>query len=550
MEPMECLDLHLGDYQECVLHRLEIWQSEGLSRRIWERDPTAWFPEPRPEIVDRLGWLDLPGTMPAIISDLEEFTTQVQADGLERVVLLGMGGSSLAPEVFAATFGAADGHPGLTVLDSTHPSAVQALVDTIDLARTLFLVSSKSGTTLETLSFFRCFWERVSAVLGEAGSRFVAITDPGSSLAELGAARGFRAVFKAPPDVGGRYSALSPFGLVPAALLGIDLPELLARARWMVSRTAPKVVESHNPGLRVGATIGELALRGLDKLTFLAPAGLRSYPAWLEQLVAESLGKDGHGIIPVADEPRRAPEDYLHDRVFVLFEQQDAPDEELSGFASALVREGHPLIRNRLGDRYDLSASMFCWEFAVASAGSLLQVHPFDQPSVQLAKKLAEQAMAGQVPAGPIPAVGLSDSKEAGQALRGLLDSVLPGDYLAVQAFLAPQPDVTDRLQRLRHALGSRLRVTTTLGYGPRFLHSTGQLHKGGPGSVICLQLVDDPEKEVPVPETDYGFGRIVRAQADGDIQALQQRERRVLRVDLGGDPLAGLDRLAELDLL
>ncbi len=549
MSPFECIELSLGSFEEPVRHQFELWQQEDLGHRIWEKDPTVWFPDPRPEITDRLGWLDLPEVMPPVLGDLEAFADEVRAAGIRWIVLLGMGGSSLAPEVYQAVFGAREGYPTLIVLDSTHPDSVRDVDARIDIRHTLFLVSSKSGTTLETLSLFRFFWARAAGQVAEPGGHFIAITDPGSTLVELAGQRGFRRVFEAPPDIGGRFSALSVFGLIPAALIGINLPEFLDRARRAARSCAREVAVPHNPALRVGASLGELALRGVDKLTFLVPPPLAAYPAWLEQLVAESLGKDGHGITPIAGEPLRPPECYNRDRLFVLFELASEPDEGLGDFVEALVREGFPVIRNRLADRHDLAASIFCWELAVAAAGSLLGVHPFDQPDVQLAKTLAHQAMAGGLTTAALPSERIADREAATRALREWLDTLRRGDCVTLQAFLGPDEIIRENLERLRGEFGGRCQVATTLGFGPRFLHSTGQLHKGGPDSSICLQLVDDPAPELPVPETDYGFARLIRAQADGDCRALLARGRRVLRIELGSDPAAGLEAFAALEL-
>jgi transaldolase/glucose-6-phosphate isomerase len=549
VSPFECLELSLGPFEEPVRHRLERWQQEDIGRRIWAKDPTVWFPGPTPEIIDRLGWLGLPEKMPPVLGDLEAFADGIRAAGFRQVVLLGMGGSSLAPEVYQAVFGAREGSPGLIVLDSTHPDTVREVADRIEPEQTLLLVSSKSGTTLETLSLLRFFWAWTAAQVDDPGGHFVAITDPGSPLVRLASERGFRRAFEAPPDIGGRYSALSMFGLVPAALIGMDLPEFLDRARRAARAAAPEVAVPHNPALRIGATLGELALRGVDKLTLLVPPALAAYPLWLEQLVAESLGKNGHGITPIAGEPQRPPSSYSPDRLFVCFELAGEPEEGLGGFVEALIQEGYPVIRNRLEDRKDLAASIFCWELAVAAAGSLLGVHPFDQPDVQLAKTLAHQAMTGGPADGAVPAVRISDRDEATRALREWIDTVRRGDCVTLLAFLDPKASVRHRLQQLRGELGGRLQVATALGFGPRFLHSTGQLHKGGPDSSICLQLVDDSGPELPVPETDYGFARLVRAQADGDCRALLARGRRVLRIELGSDPAAGLEALAALDL-
>ncbi|HZJ48238.1 MAG TPA: phosphoheptose isomerase, partial [Acidimicrobiia bacterium] len=459
------------------------------------------------------------------------------SEGVRHVVLLGMGGSSLAPEVFQRTLGSGEGYPSLIVLDSTHPDAVLAVDAAIDPMTTMFVVSSKSGTTLETLSGFRHFWSKSTGLLDNAGSRFVAVTDPGSPLEELAMSRGFRTVFPAPADVGGRYSALTMFGLVPAALIGVDLDRLLDAAATMAQRSGPDVTASTNPGLRLGAAMGELALAGRDKLTFLVSSTLRAFPDWLEQLVAESTGKDGIGIVPVTGEPLSGPDEYGDDRAFVVYhlDGDAAPD------TRDLVAAGHPVITIGLSGIYELSAEMFRAEMATAVAGSVLGIHPFNQPDVQLAKSLAREAM--EATEGSAPAIAAVRPSEPGfpASVSAFLATVRSGDYIALQAYVPRNPENEGVLQRLRTRLGTR--NATTVGFGPRFLHSTGQLHKGGPNSGVFLQIIDEPSRDLPVPEVDYSFEKIIRAQADGDYRALQGRDRRVLRIDLVQATLAEMER-------
>ena len=549
--------LNIGSYQGKVKERLQAWQKDRFACRLWQKDPTLWAAQPAPELADRLGWLNLPEQMHKQLDELTGFAQQAKADGIRHVILLGMGGSSLAPEVFQQSFGNAPAHPALIVLDSTHPAAVRAVEKRVDLLHTLFVVSSKSGTTEETLSFFRYFWERVSRLTGTPGRHFVAITDPGppeklAPLEKLAMERKFRRTFSAPPEVGGRYSALSVFGLVPAALIGVDVHRLLDRAWRMAEACAFCVQGSDNPGLTLGSTLGELALAGRDKVTFLASASLASLPAWVEQLIAESTGKDGKGILPVADEPVRPPEGYGPDRLFVHLSRDGERDSELETQLAALEAAGHPVVRLGLSEMVDLGQEFFRWEVAVAAAGAVLGIHPFNQPDVQLAKKLARQAM-GQAKGkakksrnGEKP-ISAARRKPLAQALESWLAAAGPGDYIALQAYLAPAAEVTTALQEIRQALGSRLKAPTTLGYGPRFLHSTGQLHKGGPNTGLFLQLVDNPKQDLAVPETEYTFGALIQAQALGDFLALTQRGRRVLRVNLGSDVAGGLKRLAEV---
>jgi transaldolase / glucose-6-phosphate isomerase len=460
-----------------------------------------------------------------------------------------MGGSSLAPDVFQRTFGNADGYPRLTVLDSTHPAAVRAVEAQVDLRQTLFLVSSKSGTTTEPLSFFRYFWQRLKQVSKTPGNHFVAITDPGKPLVNLANGRKFRRVFLATPDVGGRYSALSMFGLVPASLIGIDVHRLLDRAWTMAEACAFCVPSSDNPGLTLGAMLGELTLAGRDKVTFLTSPSLAAFPSWVEQLIAESTGKDGKGIVPVASEPLGSSEAYGADRLFVSLHLDGERESGLESTLRALRAAGHPVVSIQLADKADLGQEFFRWEFAVAAAGAAIGIHPFNQPDVELAKQLAREAMKkGSSRAGDaVKTVSATRPDELRREIRSLLDGAPAGNYVAIQAYLAPTTGTTAGLENLQRVIRDRSKLAATLGYGPRFLHSTGQLHKGGPNIGRFLQIVDDAADDLPVPETDYTFGALIRAQALGDYQALLERNRRVLRVNLGRDVVAGLKRVAEV---
>ncbi len=534
----------LGGYQEAVDQRLGRWQEIGYSDRLWQKDYSLWSPEPVPELVDRLGWLELPETMPAHAPELSNFGREVSAEGIQTIVLLGMGGSSLAPEVFQRTFGPASGFPTLRILDSTHPEAVAGLGAELDLSSTLFVVSSKSGTTIETLSFLFYFWDRVEHEVDDAGARFVAITDPGSRLAELGRERGFRRVFLAPSDVGGRFSALSPFGLVPAALLGLDVELLLARGRAMARACGPQQAAAASPGLRLGAALGELALAGRNKLVLLTTPELAGFPDWVEQLVAESTGKEGQGIVPVVGEAGLAAESLTGDRFFVALSSDGEGNEELGLRLDALEEAGHPVIRIRMEDKYDLGAEIFRWEVAVAAAGSVLGIQPFDQPDVQLAKEMAKQVMSGGDPEAASEDLFASQEERLSGAVEQWLGEGRPGDYIAIQAFLYPSPSTVAALTRLQQDLHEATGLAVTIGYGPRFLHSTGQLHKGGPPTGLFLQIVDEPGAEFAVPETDYDFGGLVRAQALGDARVLRGKGRRLLRVVLDTGVESGMRRL------
>jgi transaldolase / glucose-6-phosphate isomerase len=533
----------LGGCESAVERRLAWSREERLAARIWAKDHTVWSTAVVPELVDRLGWLDLPATMAAAADGYAAFADEVRAEGTRHVVLLGMGGSSLAPEVFQSTFGPRDGYPVLSVLDSTHPAAVAAIESRLDLARTLFVVSSKSGGTSETTSFFRYFWSKYPA--GTAGPHFVAITDPGTSLEALARERGFRRVFNAPPDVGGRYSALTAFGLVPAALVGVDVRHLLEHARAMAGASGPGAEADQNPAVALGVVLGDLALSGRDKVTFLVSRSVALLPVWIEQLVAESTGKHGKGILPVADEPAREADAYGGDRVFVAIALTGEDDAVFLKTADALAAHGHPVIRLTLGRTIDLGQEFFRWELATAAAGAVLAVQPFDQPDVQLAKDLARRAMDAGDKAGAAASAAVADPAAWPAAVGRWLATVAARDYIGIQAFLPASAEIVGALQHLRERLGRRSGVATTLGLGPRFLHSTGQLHKGGPNTGLFLQLVDELSADLAVPETTYTFGRLIHAQAAGDALALEQRGRRLLRVNLGPDPLKGLEKLA-----
>ncbi len=523
---------------------LRTWVEDDAVSRLWSKDHTLWTEEPKPEITDRLGWLTLPNTMKDLVDDLETFAAEVAGAGFRHVVLLGMGGSSLAPEVFQRTFGNRAGHPELRVLDSTHPSAVLGVEAAIDLERTLFLVSSKSGTTIEPMSFLAYFWDRVSQISESPGDRFVAITDPGSSLGDLGRDRGFLRVFEAIPDVGGRYSALTHFGLVPAALIGVDIRAVLASAASIAERTRIGSAADPDGPVALGAALGALAAAGRDKVTFVMSPELEAVPAWVEQLIAESIGKDGVGIVPIADEPLGPPEVYRDDRFFIALTLADDVDEHRDAALETLEAAGHPVARIVVDELTDLGAEMFRAEVATAMAGAVLGIHPFNQPDVQRAKALASQAMDGSLETGSIPETPADDRAALGSAVADFLGSIRVGDYIGLQAFIAPAPEAEAGLHRIAGIIRDRLQTATTVGFGPRFLHSTGQLHKGGADNGAFIQIVDHAAPAVPVPEADHTFAKLIAGQADGDFQALKDAGRRVIRVCLGDDTAGGLATL------
>ena len=547
-EEPDRLELHLGSHKRRVARRIKEWQQDRFASRLWNKEHQLWSKEPQPELSDRLGWLDLPRSMEKAVAEIRSFADKVKADGIRHVVVLGMGGSSLAPEVFQRTFGNALGYPELQVLDSTHPAGVKAVEDSIELARTLFLVSSKSGTTLETNSFFHYFWDKLKRLKTDPGANFAAITDPATPLEQLAKERNFRATFFAQEDVGGRYSALTVFGLVPAALIGADIGAILARARRMSDACGAAVPESNNSALLLGAALAELTLAKRDKVSFICSPSLAAFPSWIEQLIAESTGKDRKGIIPVADDNVSAPEKYGSDRCFVYLRFGADENHELDRRVAALEANGHPTLRIDVNHKSDLGGEFFRWELAVAAAGAALGIHPFNQPDVQLAKDLAKKAMGNsRKGAGRVKDEVAAQERDAlHNAVASWLGKKKTRDYFAVQAFLNPSPDNSNELHSLCAALQERLGVAATLGFGPRYLHSTGQLHKGGPNSALVLQLVDQTFDDLAVPETNYTFDALIKAQAVGDYAALKQRRRRILRVNVGRDAHAGLRALVE----
>jgi transaldolase/glucose-6-phosphate isomerase len=542
----------LGSAAEAVDQCLKDWVATDIVQRLWEKDHRLWSPSPVPEIEDRLGWLSLPQSMVHARSDIMEFSASIQDRGTTYVVLLGMGGSSLAPGVFQSTFGNTSGFPELIVLDSTHPDSVKSIERQIDITKTLFLVSSKSGTTTETLSLFQYFWNKVAARSSVPGDSFAAISDPGTPLQRLAVDRGFLRTFDADPEVGGRYSALSHFGLVPAALIGVDIGRIIEHSADMAIRCSREPLD--NPGTRLGSAIGTFAATGRDKLTFVASSRLAEFASWAEQLIAESTGKGGKGIVPVVGENVVGPDSYGSDRVFVRLELAgDEGESERTTAVAALSKAGHPVIDIRLSDPYEIAGEFYRWEFAVALAGSVLEINPFDQPDVQFAKDLAMEAMNTRSDAGTEPSsldatvasIDASDAHSLQAAVRSWLRHGSTRGYVAIQAYLNQTEETDSLLQEVRSRLHHVARLASTVGYGPRFLHSTGQLHKGGSERVLFLQLVDiDGTDAVPVPETDYTFRELISAQAAGDLLALQRRGRYVLRIDLARSVIDGLRAL------
>jgi len=539
-EPMTRMQVNLGTLHgtvEAALHEMALTR---LVARLWSKDHTLWKQEPT-EIANRLGWLTVAEQLREKVGPLQAFGQTVRSAGFRDVVLLGMGGSSLGPEVLRCTFGSVRGFPRLWVLDSTVPGLVRQVTKAVNPAKTLFILASKSGGTIEVMSLYAHFSGLVAkARKNTGGAQFIAITDPGTGLGALAHERGFRTTFTNPPDIGGRYSVLSYFGLVPAALLGLDVQQLLDRGIEMAQACRPGIPPDQNPGAYLGAVMGVLGRSGRDKVTLVASPKISSFGLWAEQLLAESTGKENKGLIPVAQEPLAPPEAYGNDRLFVYLRLEGDANAEIDKHVKALERAGQPVVRLALRDKYDLAEEFFRWEFATAIAGHYLGIHPFDQPNVQESKENTGRVLEYVKVHGQLP----RNDGAADGGLPALLTQAGPGRYLAILAYLTPSAQADAAIKALRKTLLTRHHLTTTAGYGPRYLHSTGQLHKGGPNSGLFLQLVEDMKPDVPIPGQPYTFGTLAQAQAVGDYQSLQARHRAVTRVRLSSRAAAGIKGL------
>ncbi|MBV7340148.1 glucose-6-phosphate isomerase [Chloroflexi bacterium TSY] len=547
------MDVTLNGYQETVNAALDEIRDQEVIKRIWRHDHTIWRPDPT-EITNRLGWLHSPETMPEHIARIMGLVDAVRADGYTRVLLLGMGGSSLAPEVFQTVFGQPAG-PGnayleLAILDSTDPDMLLERASHLELAKTLFVVATKSGGTAETLSAFKYFYNQVVEAEGQdkAGQHFIAITDPGSSLVDIAQTYKFRDIFLNDPNIGGRYAALSYFGLVPAGLVGVDLALLLERAQTAAcnAESCNCPVGGDNEGARLGTIMGELAKSGRDKVTIVASPAIESFGDWVEQLIAESTGKEGKGILPVVGESLAAPAAYGDDRLFIHLRLDE--DSTHDAALAALVEAGHPVVTLALKNKYDLGAQFFLWEMATVVAGARIDIQPFDQPNVEAAKVLARQMVAEYMEKGQLPAG--ETAPLTADALSAFLQQTNPGDYISIHAYVQPTAATDAALTVLRTLLRDRLQLATTVGYGPRFLHSTGQLHKGDGGNGLFIQFTSDPIQDVDIPDeagapaSSMSFGVLKNAQALGDAQALTNVDRRVIRFHLGNDVANGIKTL------
>ena len=530
------------------------WQSGNKMQRLWRRDASLWTGD---DESNWLGWLDITEEQIARHVELRNLSKEVWSAGFKDALLLGMGGSSLCPEVLRMTFGKIAGYPNLHVLDSTDPAQVKATEEKIDIAKTLFIVSSKSGSTLEPNIFKQYFFARTREVVGadKAGSHFMAITDPGSKMQQVAETDRFRHIFFGRPSIGGRYSALSHFGMVPAAVMGIDTKKFLDRAQEMVRACGPSAAVEENPGAVLGIILGTAARSGRDKVTIITSPDIADLGAWLEQLLAESTGKIGKGIIPVDREELGTPEVYGNDRVFAYLHTEHASDVRVEAKIAALEQAGQAVLRISLADVYDLGAEFFCWEIATAVAGSIIGINAFNQPDVEASKVATRNLTSEYEKTGSLPAEKpiledqgiklFTDEKNAtdltrtaadkslGGYLKAHLNRLGAGDYFALLGFIQMNAEHEKSLQVIRHAVRDKKHVATCLGFGPRFLHSTGQAYKGGPNSGVFLQITCDDAVDVPVPEQKYTFGVVKAAQARGDFQVLAERGRRALRVHL-----------------
>ena len=537
----------LEQYEHSIRNTLADLDRNEVPGRIWELDYTVWKPDPT-EISDRLGWLTVAGDMRENVADIKAFADEIKDEGYRHIVLLGMGGSSLGALAIHNLFGSAKGYPELIVLDTTIPDAIASVVQEVDCSKTLFIVASKSGTTIEPNVLYRYFRVLVEHAVGvsDAGNQFVAICDRGTALEDLAHEDGFQRVFLNPADIGGRYSVQSLFGMVPAALTGVEIDTLLARVEAMSLACKRAVSAGDNPGAWLGAAIASLALRGRDKLTVITTESLWGFALWVEQLLAESTGKEGKGIIPIVGptvgmgegEPPSDLDNFGSDSVAVYVRLDGDATDDLDAYIDSIEGAGIPTIRMRLADKYDIGAEFFRWEFATAVAGSILGIHPFDQPDVQRAKDNTTRLLADYHRTGIAPTLLPVGS------LSELIARSKSGDYLAITAYAEQTQELEDAIARLRRRVSREFGIATTFGYGPRYLHSTGQLHKGGTGCGLFLQLTQLGDADVRIPGETFTFRVLAAAQAQGDLDELASLGRPVARVSLGDDAARTIDEL------
>lgn len=534
----------LGRHESKVASAFDLIKGSDITKRVWAKDYTVWDPNPK-EIINRLGWLNVIDTMRKETNHIENFAKHIRNLGFKHVVLIGMGGSSLGPEVLRQVIGPSDNFPNLIVLDSTLPGQIKSVTDTIDTTKTLFIISSKSGGTIETLSLYKYFrWQIERIVESEnAGKHFVAITDAGTHLEKIAKENNFLHIFLNPEDVGGRFSVLSLFGLVPAALTGVDIGRLTNQGHSMQLKCSPETPETENPGLWLGIVLGILALEGSDKLTLFTSPTIESFGLWVEQLIAESICKEGKGIIPIAGEPLVGCNYYSEDRFFVFIRLRGDKNDALDKTMDVVARHGHPWIRLDIDDIYGLGSEFYRWEFAASIAGSILRVHPFNQPNVQLSKDMTAAVLSERATSGKL------DDFNSDYSLLDLMSQAKQGKYLAIMAYVPQTPAMDRALTQLRQRILVKHRIPVTLGYGPRFLHSTGQMHKAGPDKGLFLQITAAQDYDVDIPGEDFTFGILTQAQAIGDLRALRSFNRPVSSINLVSGGKEAYNTIAHLPI-
>jgi glucose-6-phosphate isomerase len=543
---MKRMEFHLGPLADRLTTAIREAEQAGVAKRIWRKDASLWKTDEQThkQIRNSLGWLTVPDEMIGVAGELIEFADMIRRRGFRHVMVCGMGGSSLCPEVLARTFGSQDGFPELLVLDSTDPDVIARLRDQIDVEHCLFVIASKSGSTTEPNTFYKFWYDEVSKRRANPGENFIAITDPGSPLVAIASELGFQRTFLNQADIGGRYSALSYFGMVPAALMGMDVRKLLERAKEAEQSCSSVMPAESNLALKLGTFLGECANAGRNKLTLVIDPRVETLGLWIEQLIAESTGKEGKGILPVTGEPLGEPSAYGDDRVFVAI-SVGVITQKTSAQLGALAGAGHPIVNRQLNDIYDLGAEFFMWEFATACAGWRLGINPFDQPNVQEAKDATRELLSEFTKSGSLP----EEQTLAGDdAIREHVKTIKPGDYIAFLSYMEELPEIDRKFQEIRTAVRDRTMCATTIGYGPRFLHSTGQLHKGGPNTGVFFQVEARDKVDLPVPGEPYTFSVLKQAQALGDYRALVSRGRRVVRIDLH-DVVESLDHIHQVIL-
>ena len=561
---MNDFNMELGKYDSLVKEKITELNDQKIVQRIWDKDHTVWRDDPN-EISNRLGWLDCADVARRKFDEINEFVDQIKSEGFKNVLLMGMGGSSLAPEVFAKIFGVKEGHLNLSVIDSTHPNAVKEMEENLDPKETLYIVSTKSGGTVETISFMKRFYNDTINAFGEenVGKHFTAITDPGSGLESMAKELKFRKIFLNDPNIGGRYSALSLFGIVPAALIGVDLTELFNAVQNLINQSK----EENNSVSQLGVAIGVLAEQGVDKLTFILSDELKPFGAWAEQLIAESTGKEGKGILPVEGEELLAPSEYSHDRLFVNLRLSD--DNKYSQQVSTFVEAGFPVIEIAIDSINGLGAEFFKWEMATVIASWVINIQPFDQPNVESAKVIAKKMMSDYLEYGKlngltptlvddnIKVYGEVESESISEVLSEFLKNIIKNEneivernYISIQAYIKMDNETEKVLHDFRTKLQKKYKVATTVGFGPRFLHSTGQLHKGDSGNGFFIQIISKSENDVSIPdeagkdESSVTFGVLIESQALGDRGALLENNRKIIRFDISNNIAEGINRL------